>query len=96
MDNLRAGRFDGRGSPAGAAPPLGGTAMAGGDGARGSRDRDKLTIAEVCADLGISRRTFYEWRAKNRAPRCITLPNGSLRVRRSEYQRWLASCEEAA
>ena len=59
-------------------------------------ERDKLTIAEVCADLGISRRTFYEWRAKSRAPRCITLPNGSLRVRRSEYQRWLASCEEAA
>jgi hypothetical protein len=24
------------------------------------RERDKLTIAEVCADLGISRRTFYE------------------------------------
>jgi hypothetical protein len=40
--------------------------------------------------------TFYEWRAKGRAPRCITLPNGSLRIRRSEYQRWLASREEAA
>jgi predicted DNA-binding transcriptional regulator AlpA len=53
-------------------------------------------IEEVCADLGISRRTFYEWRAKGKAPRCITLPNGSLRVRRSEYQRWLAAREEAA
>jgi predicted DNA-binding transcriptional regulator AlpA len=51
---------------------------------------------EVCADLGISRRTFYEWRAKGKAPRCITLPNGSLRVRRSEYHRWLAAREEAA
>ena len=61
-----------------------------------SRERDKLTIVEVCADLGISRRTFYEWRMKNRAPRCIALPNGSLRIRRSEYQRWLASREEAA
>jgi predicted DNA-binding transcriptional regulator AlpA len=58
-----------------------------------SRDRDKLTIAEVSADLAISRRTFYEWRAKNRAPKCITLPNGSLRIRRVEYQRWLASRE---
>jgi predicted DNA-binding transcriptional regulator AlpA len=66
------------------------------DEIRGLRERDKLTIAEVCADLGISRRTFYEWRMKNRAPRCITLPNGSLRVRLSEYQRWLASREEAA
>jgi predicted DNA-binding transcriptional regulator AlpA len=59
-------------------------------------DSDKLTVAEICADLGISPRTFYEWRAKRIAPRCMTLPNGSLRVRRSEYQRWLASREEAA
>jgi excisionase family DNA binding protein len=73
-----------------------GAVMPGADQLRGSRERDKLTIAEVCADLGISRRTFYEWRAKGRAPRCITLPNGSLRVRRSEYQRWLAAREEAA
>jgi predicted DNA-binding transcriptional regulator AlpA len=29
---------------------------------------DKLTVADICADLGISRRTFYEWRAKGRAP----------------------------
>ena len=57
---------------------------------------DKLTIAQVCADLEISRRTFYEWRAKNKAPRCLTLPNGSLRIRRAEYQRWLAAREEAA
>lgn len=70
--------------------------MPGLDVGRGSRERDKLTIAEVCADLGISRRTFYEWRAKGRAPRCITLPNGSLRVRRSEYHSWLAAREEAA
>jgi len=69
--------------------------MPGADEAGNRRERDKLTIAEVCADLGISRRTFYEWRVKNRAPKCITLPNGSLRIRRSEYQRWLASREAA-
>jgi excisionase family DNA binding protein len=80
----------------GAARRLRGTVMPGIDQIRGSRERDKLTIAEVCADLGISRRTFYEWRAKGRAPRCITLPNGSLRIRRSEYQRWLAARDEAA
>ena len=66
------------------------------DDTRRAQRRDELTIAEVCADLGISRRTFYEWRAKNRAPKCIALPNGSLRIRRSEYQRWLAAHEEAA
>lgn len=61
-----------------------------------SRSGDKLTIAELCADLGISRRTFYEWRAKGKAPRCIRLPNGDLRIRRTEYQRWLDAREEAA
>jgi excisionase family DNA binding protein len=55
-----------------------------------------LTIAEVCADLEISRRTFYEWRAKGRAPKCIRLPNGGLRIRRAEYQRWLAAREDVA
>jgi predicted DNA-binding transcriptional regulator AlpA len=43
--------------------------MPGADHVIGTREPDKLTIAEVCADLGIGRRTFYEWRAKGRAPR---------------------------
>src|SRR5437764_3146679 len=88
--------FGGLGRTAGVARRLRGNVMAVADDVRSRRERDKLTIAEVCADLGISRRTFYEWRAKGRAPRCITLPNGSLRIRRSEYQRWLAAHEEAA
>ena len=88
--------FGGLSRTTGAARRLAGAVMPGPDDVRGRRERDKLTIAEVCADLGISRRTFYEWRAKGRAPRCITLPNGSLRIRRSEYHRWLASREEAA
>jgi predicted DNA-binding transcriptional regulator AlpA len=75
---------------------LGVSAVITTDHARRSQPRDKLTIAEVCADLGISRRTFYEWGAKNRAPKCIALPNGSLRIRQSEYQRWLSAHEEAA
>lgn len=91
-----ASRFGGLSRAAGAARRLAGAVMPGIDEVRGHRERDKLTIAEVCADLGISRRTFYEWRAKGRAPRCITLPNGSLRIRRSEYHRWLAAREEAA
>lgn len=58
--------------------------------------RDKLTVADICADLDISRRTFYEWRAKGTAPKCIPLPNGELRIRRTEYERWLADREAAA
>jgi predicted DNA-binding transcriptional regulator AlpA len=60
-----------------------------------TRDRH-LTIDELCAELDIARSTFYEWRAKKRAPRCIKLPNGDIRIRRVEYERWLDSHEEAA
>lgn len=58
--------------------------------------RKRLTIAEVCDDLGISRSTFYEWRAKGRAPRCIKLPNGEIRIRPADYEHWLDSLEDAA
>ena len=61
-----------------------------------TRANERLTLAELCTELRISRSTFYEWRAKGRAPRCIKLPNGELRIRRSELERWLSTCEEAA
>jgi predicted DNA-binding transcriptional regulator AlpA len=54
-----------------------------------------LTIADLCDELGIARSTFYDWRAKGRAPRCIKLPNGDLRIRRAEFDRWLAEREDA-
>ncbi|WP_406255252.1 helix-turn-helix transcriptional regulator [Streptomyces chartreusis] len=57
---------------------------------------DKLTLVEICEDLKISRSTFYDWRAKGRAPRCIKLPNGDIRVRRSDYEHWLDDREDAA
>ena len=60
------------------------------------RPEDRLTIAQLCKELGISRSTFYEWRAKGRAPRCIKLPNGQIRIRRAEFERWLDSLEEVA
>ncbi|GAA4621191.1 hypothetical protein GCM10023196_008120 [Actinoallomurus vinaceus] len=60
------------------------------------RSGDKLTVAEICKELRISPSTFYDWRAKRRAPRCITLPNGSLRIRRAEFDRWLDAREDAA
>ncbi|MFI0908709.1 helix-turn-helix transcriptional regulator [Streptomyces sioyaensis] len=57
---------------------------------------DKLTITDVCEDPGISRSTFYDWRQKGRAPRCIKLPNGDLRIRRSTYEHWLDGREDRA
>lgn len=58
--------------------------------------RTHLTIADLCAELSVARSTFYEWRAKGRAPRCIKLPNGEIRIRRTDLERWLDTCEEAA
>ena len=55
---------------------------------------DKLTLAQLCEELQIARSTFYDWRAKGRAPRCIKLPNGDLRVRRKDLERWLAGLED--
>jgi len=57
---------------------------------------DKLTLSQLCAELQIARSTFYDWRAKGRAPKCIKLPNGDLRVRRADLDRWLAEHEDTA
>lgn len=55
-----------------------------------------MTIADVCEELGISRSTFYDWRAKRKAPPCMKLPNGDLRIRRCAFDNWLAGLEEEA
>jgi excisionase family DNA binding protein len=55
---------------------------------------EKLTVAELCAELQIARSTFYAWRATGKAPRCLRLPNGEIRIKRSDLDRWLDSHEE--
>nr|QIY96007.1 helix-turn-helix domain-containing protein [Streptomyces sp. S1D4-11] len=60
------------------------------------RARSMLTLTEFCEELSVSRSTFYGWRAKRRAPRCIKLPNGDLRIRRSDLDHWLDDREDAA
>jgi predicted DNA-binding transcriptional regulator AlpA len=52
---------------------------------------DSIRISDFCMALKIARSTFYDWRAKGRAPRCIKLPNGDLRIRLSDYESWLDS-----
>lgn len=65
--------------------------------------RDELlTIAEVCAELRdengrpLARSTFNRWRALGRGPKCLRLPNGQIRIRRSALDRFLDQCAEAA
>jgi excisionase family DNA binding protein len=57
---------------------------------------ERLTVAQFCAEMQISRSTFYEWVAKGRAPRCRKLPNGQIRIDRRDIDRWYESCEVAA
>ena len=58
-----------------------------------SAERQLLTVGEVCDELGIARSTFYDWKAKGKLPRCYKLPNGDLRIRRSDFDEWFASLE---
>jgi len=55
-----------------------------------------LTVAEVCAELRVTRSTFNDWRAKKCAPPCVRLPNRQLRFRRADLDHWIASRADAA
>lgn len=67
------------------------------DGEMSARTRDeKMTVKKVIADLKVASSTFYRWRQLGKGPRSIKLPNGDVRIRRSEYERWLAEREDAA
>jgi len=55
-----------------------------------------MTVADLCGELGISRSTFYDWRASHKAPPCLKLPNGDLRIKRADFERWLESLEQSA
>jgi predicted DNA-binding transcriptional regulator AlpA len=60
-------------------------------------DDELLTVREVLDELrGVSRRTFYRWRELGIAPACIRLPNGELRVWRSELRGWIEQHREVA
>lgn len=63
--------------------------------AENPRSGSWMTVEEFCAELQISRSTWNDWRVKGRAPACIRLPNGSLRIRRSAFENWLSSLEGA-
>ncbi|MGL5824926.1 MAG: helix-turn-helix transcriptional regulator [Nocardioides sp.] len=58
------------------------------------RTVEHLTIPELCAELKISRSTFYYWRQTGRAPRCVVLPNREVRITRHDLATWLANHTE--
>lgn len=61
-----------------------------------ANERRHVTVAELCHELGVARSTFYDWRAKGAAPRCLKLPNGELRIRRTDLDAWLATLDDGA
>jgi predicted DNA-binding transcriptional regulator AlpA len=64
--------------------------------ARHMRD-ELLSVPQVLDELGgVSRRTFYRWRELGNAPVGIKLPNGEIRIWRSEFLAWLEKLREAA
>ena len=48
-----------------------------------------MSLKDVLAEIAISRSTMNKWRSDGRAPSFIKLPNGELRIRRSEFEAWL-------
>jgi excisionase family DNA binding protein len=62
---------------------------------RPTSTRQHMTVRDICEELGVARSTFYDWRAARKAPPCIKLPNGDLRIRRADFERWLESLQQA-
>ncbi|MFJ4409222.1 helix-turn-helix transcriptional regulator [Streptomyces sp. NPDC088910] len=56
--------------------------------------RPQLKLPEVLEEIQMSRAAFYRMRARGKAPRLIKLPNGQIRVRRSDLDAWLTECEQ--
>jgi predicted DNA-binding transcriptional regulator AlpA len=61
----------------------------------GNQRDELLTVAQVLAILGdVSQRTFYRWREIGKAPGAVRLPNGELRIWRSDLYAWLDRLRE--
>lgn len=68
-----------------------------GAGVKAAKSQEEmLTVSQVLALLGVPQSTFYRWRQVGKGPRVIKLPNGAVRIRRSEFDRWLSELEECA
>lgn len=55
--------------------------------------RGSLTLPEVLSEIRLSRAAFYRMRARGLGPKVIKLPNGQLRIRRSDLDAWFEKCE---
>lgn len=52
-----------------------------------------MSARDLASELGISRSTAYKWLATGRGPKTLRLPNGDLRIRRTDFIEWLCKLE---
>ncbi|MEV0275198.1 helix-turn-helix domain-containing protein [Streptomyces sp. NPDC050610] len=52
-----------------------------------------LTLDEALIEIRMSRAAFYRMRATGKAPKHMKLPNGQLRIRRTDLDAWWTECE---
>lgn len=57
---------------------------------------EMLKLPEVLIEIGMSRAAFYRMRARGQAPRLQKLPNGQLRVKRTDLDAWWERCAQHA
>lgn len=55
-----------------------------------------LTVEDVLHELKIARSTLDAWRRRRKFPAFRRLPNGQLRLKRSELETWLDTCKRAS
>ncbi|MEV6464714.1 helix-turn-helix domain-containing protein [Kitasatospora sp. NPDC051702] len=56
---------------------------------------EHLKLPAVLAELGMSRSAFYRMVARGKGPKLLKLPNGQIRVRRSDLDAWWADLEQS-
>ncbi|MGW7443337.1 helix-turn-helix transcriptional regulator [Kitasatospora sp. NPDC054795] len=58
-----------------------------------SKTDPKLKLAAVLEEIAMSRSAYYRMVALGKGPKTMKLPNGQLRVRRSDLDAWWAAQE---
>lgn len=61
-----------------------------------ANSQQMLKLHQVLAELDMSRAAFYRMRARGKGPRLVKLPNGHLRVRRSDLDAWVSQLDSPA
>ncbi|MEV3937295.1 helix-turn-helix domain-containing protein [Glycomyces sp. NPDC049804] len=55
-----------------------------------------MTLQDVYEELEISKSTWNDWKNKGRAPKHFKLPNGQVRIRRADFDKWLDQLAEVS